>query len=92
MHGFGGVSALFCSLRGTMGKVVSHDFAAHPAECLLDGGNLDEDVGTVTPLLDHSLHTTHLAFDSLQALDIGLLDRRIHMDGVLRLMTEGVLS
>jgi hypothetical protein len=61
--------------------MIPHQFSTHAAECLVDGGDLGQDVCAITVLLDHLLESTDLTFDPAESMQIARLRLGVDADG-----------
>jgi hypothetical protein len=66
--------------RGAMVQVVAHQVSRHAAQRFLDAGDLRDDVRTVAVLFHHFLQAADLSLNSAQAVAVGFLDFRVHVD------------
>src|SRR5690606_28553258 len=66
--------------RGAVLQVVAHELTAHTAQSLVDRCDLHHDVRAVAVLLHHPLESADLPIDPAQALQVALLDLRVHRD------------
>src|SRR5438093_8677139 len=67
-------------VRNAVVDVRIEDLEREAVERGADGGDLREDVDAVAVVLDHPLDAAHLALDSVQALDQGVLVLRVAVD------------
>jgi hypothetical protein len=58
-------------------QVISQQRLPYPAQCFLNGGDLNDDVGAVTLLLHHLLEPANLAFNPSQPLQVRAFDLRV---------------
>src|SRR5690606_15384217 len=66
--------------RGAVLQVVAHQLAAHAAQRLVHRRDLRHDVRAVAVFLDHALEPADLPLDAAQALQVAVLDVRVHRD------------
>src|SRR5476649_2422191 len=69
--------------RGAALQVVSHEFAAHAPQGLVNGRDLDKDLGAVALVLHHFLDPAHLPLYPLEAREFPSFSSLIDGNGLL---------
>lgn len=62
---------------GAVLEMIAHEGPAHAAQRFLNGGDLDDDIGTIALFFDHFLETANLSLNATKTLQVGAFDIRI---------------